>query len=160
LQHNVGKLLWREVHDTRNYLCGPCLGSALRHHQLHNLVFGWWGVISVFVTVYFLVVNVIAWADARRRLALAAAELDRKARVDVWRGGAAGPGSGGPPFADGSIEAFPVAASRELAPFLHNVRMRLGAGESAAEIGRDLARTHGVGEPEALRFVDAVRATA
>ena len=132
LRHNVGMVFTRETVVTTGSLCGVCLGNAMWKHQLSNLVLGWWGLISFFVTGYYLVDNVVVFFRARRELAA----IERKRR---------------PAPDDGPSD--PLA---RLQPFAHNVRLRIGSGEDRDDIVEDLARVHRVPMGAAQGFVDRI----
>ncbi len=136
LHHNVGMLLMRREYATAGQLCRSCLNHAFWHHTLRNVTLGWWGMISFFMTWYFLIGNLIAYSRARSELGK---ERPREApRVEVAEGD---------------------EAQRILGPFEHNVRMLLRTGDAPEVIARDLARTHGVAPTAAQRFVEQVRAS-
>lgn len=136
LHHNVGMLVMRREYATEGQLCRSCLDRAFWHHTLRNVTLGWWGMISFFMTWYFLAANLIAYVRARSELR----EMrPREApRVEVAEGD---------------------EAQRILVPFEHNVRMLLRTGDAPEAIARDLARTHRVAPTAAQRFVEQVRAS-
>lgn len=136
LHHNVGMLLMRREYATEGQLCRRCLDQAFWHHTLRNLTLGWWGMISFFITWYFLIANLIAYVRARSELGEARPREAPRAEV-----------------AEGD------EAQRILGPFEHNVRMLLRTGDAPEVIARDLARTHGVAPTAAQRFVEQIRAS-
>lgn len=134
LHHNVGLLLMRQEYSTQGQLCRSCLKRAFWHHTLRNVTLGWWGMISFFMTWYFLISNLFAYLRAQ-------GELERvrpreASRVTVATGD---------------------EAQKILGPFEHNVRMLLRSGDAPEAIARDLARTHGVEPSAAQRFVEQLR---
>jgi hypothetical protein len=131
LRHNVGMLLMRRVYETEGRLCDECLGRAFRKHQLSNLFLGWWGMISFCMTCIFLVENTLTFFRARGEL------REWTARKETTR-----------------VEPQGTPGER-LAPFRHNVRLRLKR-EDAARIAADLADTHEVPLPDAEAFVQSV----
>ena len=134
LHHNVGMLFMRREFTTEGQLCQRCLNSAFWHHTLRNLTLGWWGMISFFMTWYFLVSNLLTYLRARSEL-----------------------GQARPREAPRATVATGDEAQKILGPFEHNVRMLLRSGDAPEAIAKDLARTHGV-EPEAAqRFVEQLR---
>ncbi len=134
LHHNVGLLLMRKVESTEAQLCLACLQRAFNKHQLTNLVFGWWGVISFFATIYYLVDNTLVFLNARSEL------RSRAPRA-------------------ASHPTQPQGSPRDrLAPFRHNVRLRLRAGEPPTQIAEDLARVHDVPLADAEALVAEVNA--
>jgi hypothetical protein len=129
-------LVMRREYATEGQLCRSCLDRAMLHHTLRNVTLGWWGLISFFMTWYFLVGNLIAYVRALSELGRV---RPREApRVEVAEGD---------------------EAQRILGPFEHNVRMLLRTGDAPEVIARDLARTHGVAPTAAQRFVEQVRAS-
>lgn len=136
LRHNVGMLFIRREYATEGELCRPCLHRAFWHHTLRNLTLGWWGVISFFMTWYFLVGNLLDYVQARMELGKHEARHAPSEKV-----------------------ASGEEALRLLGPFEHNVRLRLRDGEAPSVIGADLSRMQGVALDAALRFVEQVRAS-
>ena len=135
LHHNVGMLFMRQTYCTYGRLCRECLHQAYNHHMLRNLTLGWWGTISFFATIYYLIANTVTYVSALRRLGRSKAPSAAAA----------------PAVLDGD------EAQRRLEPFEHNVRLRLRAGDAVEDIGRDLAALQGVHASAAARFVERVR---
>jgi hypothetical protein len=129
LRHNVGMLFMRREYETDAKLCAKCLGQAFRKHQLSNLLLGWWGMISFVMTWVYLVDNFRVYFGAKKDLARMSER--REAARFVPEG----------------------SASERLAPFRHNVRLRLRRDEDAARIATDLAETHEVPLADAQAFV-------
>jgi len=126
----------RREYATQGQLCRSCLDRAFWHHTLRNVTLGWWGLISFFLTWYFLAGNLIAYVRARSELGEV---RPREApRVELAEGD---------------------EAQRILGPFEHNVRMLLRTGDEPEAIARDLARTHRVAPTAAQHFVEQVRAS-
>ena len=131
LRHNVGMLFMRRVFETEGRLCRECLSRTFWKHQLSNFFLGWWGMISFVMTWVFLIDNTFTFLRARGEL------RDGEARRD-------------------SLRVIPQGDPRErLAPFRHNVRLRLKR-EDAARIAADLAETHEVPLMDAQAFVHSV----
>jgi hypothetical protein len=124
-------LFMRRVYETEGRLCGDCLGRAFRKHQLSNLFLGWWGMISFCMTCIFLVENTFNFFRARGELR---EWTQRKVATHVEPQG---------------------TPSERLAPFRHNVRLRLKR-EDAERIAADLAETHEVPLSDAQAFVHSV----
>jgi len=129
LRHNVGMLFMRRTYETNGRLCAACLGRLFRKHQLSNLVFGWWGTISFFMTFVYLIENTRAYLAARKDIKRLCERQDSARFVR-----------------EGS-------ASERLAPFRHNVRLRLRRDEGPNAIATDLAATHHVPLADAEAFV-------
>jgi hypothetical protein len=136
LHHNVGLLLMRREYSTEGQLCRRCLNRAFWHHTLRNVTLGWWGMISFFMTWYFLGSNLLNYWRAQSELGKVRPQ--QAARTAVATGD---------------------EAQKILGPFEHNVRMSLRTGDEPAVIARELARTHGVEPTEAQRFVDQLLAS-
>lgn len=134
LHHNVGMLIMRREYATAGHLCRPCLNRAFWRHTLYNLTLGWWGTISFFMTWYFLASNLLSYVQARREIG------NRR------------------PLRESRKTATGEEAQRTLAPFEHNVRMRLRDGDDLGVIAADLARTHDVELEAARRFIDGLLA--
>lgn len=134
LHHNVGLLFMRQEYSTEGQLCRSCLKRAFWHHTLRNVTLGWWGMISFFMTWYFLVSNLFAYLRAQGELEQARPREPARATV-----------------------ATGDEAQKILGPFEHNVRMLLRSGDAPETIARDLARTHGVEASAAERFVEQLR---
>ncbi|HVY25936.1 MAG TPA: hypothetical protein VHB79_05265 [Polyangiaceae bacterium] len=136
LRHNVGLLIMRQVYQTEGRLCQDCLGRAYRKHQLSNLFLGWWGMISFVLTFVFLIENTRQYFVARRELKRM---VERKEASQVVPEGSPG---------------------ERLAPFRHNVRLRLRRDETPAAIAADLAATHRVPLDDATAFVSSIATEA
>jgi hypothetical protein len=136
LRYNVGALVMRQEYATRGELCRGCLHRVFADYTLRNVTLGWWGIISFFMTWYFLAANL---ADYTRALSELRHERAPKAGATP-RAAAAG-----------------AEADARLAVFEHNVRVRLRSGQAPADIGHDLAGLHDVGLEDAMRFVERVR---
>jgi hypothetical protein len=132
LRHNVGMLFMRREYATEGRLCSSCLGQAFRKHQLSNLFLGWWGTISFVMTFIFLIDNIRVYFRARRDLARL---VERKEASRVVPQG---------------------SPSERLAPFQHNVRLRLRRDEDASTIAADLAALHQVPLSDAEAFVQSI----
>jgi hypothetical protein len=132
LRHNVGLLFMRQVYETEGRLCSACLSRAFRKHQLCNVFLGWWGMISFVMTWVFLFENTRVYFTARRELN---GMLERREATRF--------------VPEGSPED-------RLAPFRHNVRLRLRRGEDPGVVAVDLAETHQVPVGTAEAFVSGV----
>lgn len=136
LRHNVGMLIMRQMYQTEGRLCQDCLGRAYRKHQLCNLFLGWWGMISFVLTFVFLIENTRQYFVARGELKRS---VERKEASRVVPEG---------------------TPSERLAPFRHNVRLRLRRDEEPAAIAADLAETHQVPLDDATAFVSGIATEA
>ena len=66
---NVGLLVMRFGSRTEGLLCGRCVDSEFWTKTLVTSFFGWWGIISFFVTAVTLPMNVVSYVGAKRALA-------------------------------------------------------------------------------------------
>lgn len=61
---NIGLLVLRFGTETRGAMCSSCLHSTFWRNTLITLFFGWWGIISFFVTLFILPMNVVNYVQA------------------------------------------------------------------------------------------------
>jgi hypothetical protein len=62
--YNVGLLVKRETHSVCGNLCRSCVHRKFWEYTAKNLVLGWWGTISFYVTPGFLMTNIYSYAKA------------------------------------------------------------------------------------------------
>ena len=65
---NVGMLLQRETHSIKASLCRSCLHKSFWEYTYKNLLFGWWGMISVVVTPIYFLMNLCVYIAALYKL--------------------------------------------------------------------------------------------
>lgn len=65
---NVGMLLIRRTYKIEGNLCKSCIRKHFGEFMLKNLLFGWWGTISLIVTPIYAVQNVAAYIAAMHAL--------------------------------------------------------------------------------------------
>lgn len=65
-QGNVGLFVQRYRHQVRAEMCGPCLHTQFSKFTLMNLLLGWWGTISMFVTPGYILHNMAQYEHAVR----------------------------------------------------------------------------------------------
>src|SRR5262249_52307306 len=58
---NIGALILRFSKSAQGELCKSCIQKYFWQFTLTNLVLGWWGVISFFVTPFFLLNNIVRY---------------------------------------------------------------------------------------------------
>lgn len=116
---NIGLLVVRLTQTVRGMLCKKCIDAAFLRTSAISFFFGWWGVISFFVTLFTLPMNLVTWL---RSLSLPAADPALQAQF-AWAGaGASAPafdgGLDGGGYAQGAPGSFatPVAAPMVSAP--------------------------------------------
>ena len=80
LSQTTGALLVRYEAHLDAYLCARCLKFQFWRFTRHNLMLGWWGPFSAFLTVAWTVENIVAYA--RGKAALKRAELRRGAPIN------------------------------------------------------------------------------
>ena len=125
--HNIGMLFMRKSVRSHERMCGQCTRHAFWYHQSRNLVLGWWGIASFFLTWLFLVGNTVRYVSANHRL---------RREGEKRRPGAAAP-----------------EAERRLEAFDENVARRLRGGECPDDIAADLVEATGVDAQLARGFV-------
>jgi hypothetical protein len=57
-------LIVRFTKQIDGYLCAYCVKYWFKAFTVHNLVFGWWGVISALLTVVYTIGNVVNYLRA------------------------------------------------------------------------------------------------
>jgi hypothetical protein len=63
---NIGALIMRFERSIRGYMCRICMGRQFWKFTAMNFFLGWWGVISFFVTPFYLVINTIVYFKCLR----------------------------------------------------------------------------------------------
>ena len=66
---NVGLLVMRFGSRTEGLFCARCVDSEFWTKTLVTGFFGWWGIVSFFVTLVTLPMNVTSYVGAKRALA-------------------------------------------------------------------------------------------
>ncbi len=62
---NIGALVMRFHKTLKGNLCRQCIDKYFWEYTLYTLFLGWWGVISLIVTPFFLLNNVIRYLGSR-----------------------------------------------------------------------------------------------
>jgi hypothetical protein len=65
---NVGMLLLRRTYKIEGNLCKSCIRKHFGEFMFKNLLFGWWGTISLIVTPIYAIHNVVNYVTAMRAL--------------------------------------------------------------------------------------------
>lgn len=65
LNQNIGMLVARQTKSLSGHMCRECGMRLFKSMTLTTFFLGWWGVISLIVTPFFLIGNVIAWSSLR-----------------------------------------------------------------------------------------------
>lgn len=129
---NVGLVIMRQSKTVEGNLCKACIDRVFWRFTLITLVFGWWGLISFFVTPFFLLNNVARFLGTRGMTSSASL-------------GAATPHP--------TLSLTPAARER-LAPFREEIRVRLATGEPEAMVSESVARKAGVSAHQAELMID------
>jgi len=61
LHQNTGVIIQRYSKTYSGEMCRDCAKELFYKVQLHNLLFGWWGTISFFVTAANLCMNTVSY---------------------------------------------------------------------------------------------------
>jgi hypothetical protein len=65
---NMGMLFIRRTYKIEGNLCKPCIRKHFTQFTIKNLLLGWWGTISLFVTPIYAIQNVASYLSAMRTL--------------------------------------------------------------------------------------------
>jgi hypothetical protein len=65
---NVGMLFIRRTYKIEGNLCKSCIKKQFTQFTIKNLLLGWWGTISLFVTPIYAIQNVASYVSAIRAL--------------------------------------------------------------------------------------------
>jgi hypothetical protein len=65
---NVGMLFIRKHYKLEGSLCKTCIRKHFGEFMLKNLLFGWWGTISLIVTPIYTIQNVASYVSAMHAL--------------------------------------------------------------------------------------------
>ncbi len=58
LYQNIGLLIMRLGKSIDGHLCKACIGKNFWNYTLVTFFLGWWGIVSFFLTPFFLINNV------------------------------------------------------------------------------------------------------
>lgn len=61
---NIGLLVMRFSNSADGYFCKSCIHSVFWQFTLVSLIFGWWGIISFFVNIFFIINNVVQYISS------------------------------------------------------------------------------------------------
>ena len=64
-RQNIGALVLRFTKKIEGWMCKACIREIFWEYTLITLFFGWWGIISFFMTPLFLTANVIQYRLCR-----------------------------------------------------------------------------------------------
>ena len=65
---NMGMLFIRRTYKIEGNLCKSCIKKHFTQFMVKNLLLGWWGTISLFVTPIYAIQNVASYFSAMRAL--------------------------------------------------------------------------------------------
>ena len=65
---NVGMLIQRRTHSVKANMCRSCVNKSFWEYTYKNLLFGWWGMISVIATPIYFVMNLFVYLTALYKL--------------------------------------------------------------------------------------------
>src|ERR1700747_3274077 len=65
---NVGMLFIRRTYKLEGNLCKSCIRKHFGEFMAKNLLFGWWGTLSLMITPIYAVQNVVSYVSAMRAL--------------------------------------------------------------------------------------------
>jgi hypothetical protein len=64
-RQNTGMLVARQSRTWSGQACRGCSSTLFRKTLVHNLIFGWWGMISIVLTPIFILSNLSYWVRSR-----------------------------------------------------------------------------------------------
>jgi len=64
-EQNIGLILLRRYKKVEGYLCSDCIRKIYWEFSSNTLFFGWWGLISFFLTPFILINNTISYVSTR-----------------------------------------------------------------------------------------------
>lgn len=65
---NVGMLFIRRTYKIEGNLCKSCVRKRFGDFMVKNLLFGWWGTISLIVTPIYAIQNIASYVTAMKAL--------------------------------------------------------------------------------------------
>jgi len=141
---NIG-LVYLRIHKQRaGEFCINCTKKYFWEMTLTSLFLGWWGVISFFVTPYFIIKNIINYNATLRDFKSNAGRTPPRPVQNYT----AAPAMSSAPL--------PAAQADSLQPYTEEIITRLNAGESTILIARDIAARAGVSQERAAQYVTGV----
>jgi len=125
-RQNIGAFVLRFPQRYKGYLCKRCNQKYFWKATLITLFFGWWGIISFFVTLAFLLDNILTYLKT-----LSLAPAPRYARR---------------PRNDDEV-------TTELSPHVASIMQRLEAGEDIEDVARDVSSRTDLTPGQILCFI-------
>lgn len=140
--YNIGLVFLRFHRSLDETLCKSCIHRSFWKFTALNLFLGWWGVISFFCTIGFLLNNTIRYLGC----------LSMAPR----------PADGGTPPPQARIEPAPTpavltqATVDQLQPWLQVMWERLQQGASVAQVAREYSPTTQCSEEQIALYLQAL----
>ncbi|MDQ3031574.1 MAG: hypothetical protein M3Y87_04095 [Myxococcota bacterium] len=131
---NVGMLIMRRMETVTAHHCSGCLLREFARFQGLNMLLGWWGTISFFMTIVYTFQNLYSVVVGRGTLATSTAPARAEAAAR-----------------DHARES--IDAEAELGRFKHTIRNRLRAGDTADAIAADMVEVADVPLRKAQAYV-------
>ncbi|MCE9546809.1 MAG: hypothetical protein K8T25_15120 [Planctomycetia bacterium] len=124
---NIGVLVMRFHQSIKGNMCKPCIHKHFWQYTLVNTTLGWWGMISIIVTPFFIINNTV--------------------RYILCLGMDPPSGSGPPQLTDDIVN--------RLQPHAQQLFARLNNGEKLDVVAGDIARMSGATPGQVLLFLRA-----
>lgn len=123
---NIGALFMRFSRTVDGRICKSCVHRTFWKFTLTNLLFGWWGVISFFVTIFYLLNNTVQYLLC----------------LDL---GPVPPGATAPQLTDQIVQ--------QLGPFTNKLLTQLNNGEDFERVAEDIALESGVTSGQVALYI-------
>src|SRR5262249_9599407 len=130
---NIGALIIRFQKSIKGNLCKSCINNSFWSFTLTDLTLGWWGIISLIVTPFFILNNVIRYLLC---LGLEPAPV----------------GATAPKLTDDAVF--------KLNPYANEIINRLNGGEKLDQIAPSISARAGVTPGQLLLYVSALAQAA
>jgi hypothetical protein len=66
IEQIIGLILLRKYKKVEGYLCSDCIEKIFWEYSSNTLFFGWWGLISFFLTPFILINNTISYISTKK----------------------------------------------------------------------------------------------
>lgn len=130
---NIGALIMRFHKSLKGELCKKCIHQQFWMFTLVNVTLGWWGVISLIVTPFFILNNV-----ARYLMCLTMSPVD----------------------ANATIAQLTDEAIRKIHPYTNYLVEQLDAGSTVDQVAYEIAPNAGVTPAQVKLYVVALAQAA
>ena len=123
---NIGALFIRWTKSVKGNLCKRCIHKTFWKMTATNLVLGWWGTISFFMTIGYLCNNIARYVGC----------------------------IGLPPVPAGAAPAqLSMEAWQKLQPFTNDIYARFQGGQQIAQVSNEIAAQAGVTPGQVVLYV-------